>query len=123
MRPLTRQDHIDPLVLKVQKCHTPGCRPHGIMVLFQIAGYTKQEFPVWVCSSGHCSDYEDLPNLRKPEDDPYAWLQKNARELMNFIEPRKCVTHEDPDPLENAWGQEGHLWSFHGESKLCLPRA
>lgn len=128
MRPLTRQDHIDPLVIKVQKCGAPGCGPKSIQVLMQVKGYIKQEFPVWVCSSGHCSDYDEIPNLRKPEDDPQAWLQANVRQLMNYVEPMKCDAHAEMGrhdlPPASEWGQEGHLWVLdQGPLKLCQPQA
>jgi hypothetical protein len=127
MRTMTRQDHIDPLVQKIQKCYAPGCGPSSIQVMFtRPAGHIKDFEPVWVCSSGHCSDYDDIPTLRKPEDDPYAWIQKNTRELMNFIEPRKCAAHapmglNDVSPY--LWGQDGHLWVSDSEFCLCLPQS
>jgi hypothetical protein len=128
MRAMTLQDHIDPLVQKIQKCYAPGCGPKSIQVMFtKPAGYIRDFEPVWVCSSGHCSDYEDIPSLRKPEDDPYAWIQKNIRELMNFIEPMKCDEHAAMNPnyvaLNLSWGQEGHLWVSEGELCLCLPQS
>ena len=125
MRPMTRQDHIDPLVIKVQKCEAPGCGPGSIQVLFQIAGYTKHEFPVWVCSSGHCSDYDNVPNLRKPEDDPVAWIQANARELSRVLDVKLCSEHEDQDPMGETWGMSGHIWldGHYQIAKLCLPQA
>lgn len=129
MKPLTRQDHIDPLVQKIQKCGAPGCGSGSIQVIFtRPAGYIKNFDPVWVCSSGHCSDYDDIPGLRKPEDDPYAWIKVNTRELMNYIEPMKCDAHAPMGPNDalphDHWGQKGHLWWLNGsELKLCLPQA
>jgi hypothetical protein len=66
MRAMTLQDHIDPLVQKIQKCYAPGCGPKSIQVMFtKPAGYIRDFEPVWVCSSGHCSDYEDIPSLEE----------------------------------------------------------
>lgn len=128
MKILTRQDHIDPLVIKVQKCGSTGCGPGSTQVFMQVARYTKNEFPVWVCSSGHCSDYDEIPNLRKSEDDPYAWIQQNTRKLMNYIEPMKCDAHAEMGPNDapprDDWGQEGHLWVLdRAFLKLCQPQA
>lgn len=124
---LTRQDHIDPLVQKVQKCHAPGCGPRSIQVLFtRPRGYVKDFDPVWVCSSGHCSDYDEIPNLRRPELDPQAWLEQNARSLMNYIGPMLCDAHAPMSPrdlpADMSWGQDGHLWTLDNSLKLCLPR-
>lgn len=66
MRFRTRQEHIDPQILKVEKCyaagHTFAASSKDVMVLFTNGA--------WVCSSGHVGDYDDVPNLRRPELDP-----------------------------------------------------
>jgi hypothetical protein len=48
MRAMTLQDHIDPLVQKIQKCYAPGCGPKSIQVMFTKEGH------LWVSEGELC---------------------------------------------------------------------
>ena len=124
----TRHNYI-PLVQKITRCGAQACGPNSVMVIFTgPQGAIKNFDAVWVCSSGHCSDYDEIPNLRRPEDDPYAWLQQNARKLMNYVNVMKCDAHAPIGPQAVPpymdWGQEGHLYNnADGVLTLCLPKS
>lgn len=111
----TRQDHIDPQIRRVVPCGANQMTQRGgdTLVIF-----TNNE---WVCSSGHCSDYKDLPGLRRPELDPVAWIQANLHALSVHLPTELCTVHEDGD--DDRWGMDGHLWKDGHEQKLtlCLP--
>lgn len=121
---MTRQDHIDPLVSKIVKCGSPGCGPSSIQVVFtRPAGYIVDFEPVWVCSSGHCSDYDDIPSLRKPEDCPLTWIQHNAEQVLREIKVELCAAHKSKCPYEWPYADpNGHLHRYGGSLKLCLPK-
>lgn len=132
MRPMTRQDHIDPLVQKIQKCGAAGCGPNSVQVIFtRPRGYIVNFDPVWVCSSGHCSDYDEIPNLRTPELDPVEWVKAHAERLVkNSIGVMLCDAHAPMAPgdlpPDMSWGQEGHPWALDTDTgrtlMICLPK-
>lgn len=125
MKPLTRQDHIDPLIQEVHACNSSSCGPRTTMAIFTRPRGPIVDFePVWVCSSGHCSDYDDIPNLRRPELDPVEWIKAHPLRLMESLPVEKCVEHEEPMTHDaRFWGMDGHLWrsGLSQELKLCLP--
>ena len=116
MRIKTRQDHIDPQISQVTKCGAPGHSPSNRDTLVIFVNNT------WVCSSGHCDNYDELPYLRAENLDPAAWVLKNAVKVAQMLPVEACRQHEeDAPPID--WRPYGHLWTdgIDHTLKLCLP--
>lgn len=76
----------------------------------------------WVCSSGHVSDYDKIPVLRRPDLDNVEWMKKNYERVAREIPVKTCADHSPGAKLTN-WGWDGHLWRDNLITlSLCLPR-
>lgn len=118
-RPMTRQDHIDPQVSEVRPCGAAMIHQRGtdMMVIF-----TNGE---WVCSSGHVSDYDKLPTLRRPELDVKLWVKEHHERIARELPVKACPQHA-ADAKWTNWGHEGHIWfeemNSIGVMTICLPQ-
>lgn len=113
MRMLTRQDHIDPRVNRIEKCMAPGHAQGEVVVIFSTGASA--------CSSGHANGYDDIPNLRTTQQDPVAWVKENALEVVKMLPFEVCPDHEEgTTPI---WIPDGHIWTDGHEHvlKLCMP--
>lgn len=118
---LTRQDHIDRQIRAVGPCMAHRMHRSGEVVVI----FANDE---WVCSSGHVSEYDNLPGLRTPERDPLEWVKENAFKLAQALPVAPCSAHSahySEIAYEADWGLAGHLYVTGHERKLtlCLPLA